>query len=427
MNAVEERRVVPIVGDNLIRIVDDDGSQVALNKYVIARLSREFAGQGNAPCKDLAEVEDLIRDHNRRLRNAGDSTDIYYEIYKTLKNAVITVPDFLTDFLKAGKFPLVLTTSYLRGLDKSLGFENMRIKVYDKAPTSDIRLQDITETAPTLYYLFGRLGITQHSFKVTEDDLLDYLHCWHDSETRPGKLGQYLSDKFLLVLGCDYPDWLFRFFWHSVKNFTIAPARSEMQGVVTVPAERCDSDKELIKFLSRVNTSVYQKTEDFIREFFVKYNSRAASFAPPAPDGDEPQQGGDVFISYASENYATASEIANIFRAQGATVWFDKKVLEGGEIYRPSIKSNIRHCKRFVPILSQDTAKPGRRYFKLEWNLAIEETGYRLNEPYITPVVIDDVDIYSGAIPEEFGNAHVLSYRSPDFEQQVKRVIRSFR
>ena len=41
---------------------------------------------------------------------------------------------------------------------------------------------------------------------VTDDDFLEYLHAWHNVETRPQALTKYLNDKFLLLLGCDYPN-----------------------------------------------------------------------------------------------------------------------------------------------------------------------------------------------------------------------------
>lgn len=433
MYAVEEKRVVPIIGDNLIRIAMPDGECVNVREYVLKKLSEHF--ESDTVCKGYSQVEDLIREYNRRQRNAGDVTDIYYEIYDILNKATVVVPDFVKRLFHLCRFPLVLTTSFVRGIDGLLGIQADKIKVYNKKASADIKLAELDGDDTMLYYLFGRLSMAKRSFKVTEDDLLDYLHCWHNSDTRPTKLGEYLSDKFLLVLGCDYPNWLFRFFWHSIKNFTIVPSSADMQGVVTVSAERADSDGDLMNFLSRVQTSVYRKAEDFINEFNERYEARhsleeaSSFFGGDTVSAKEKDEAYDIFISYASEDYELAGQVAQKFKSLGASVWFDKVELNPGEKYEMSIAQKIQECKRFVPILSQATLKEGRRYFKKEWKQAIEEAEYRLNEPYISPIVIDGIDPFSErGIPVEFTKeAHIIYFRDENFETQVKKIIRSFR
>ena len=149
-------------------------------------------------------------------------------------------------------------------------------------------------------------------------------------------------------------------------------------------------------------------------------------------DGNVPTVAGetyDIFISYASEDYDLAGKVAQKFKDYGATVWFDKAALNLGEKYEKTIAQNIQECKRFVPILSFTTLKEGRRFFKKEWKLAIEEAEYRLNEPYISPIVVDDMDPFSEhAIPTEFTKyAHIINIHDESFDVQIKKIIRSFR
>ena len=89
MNAVEEKRVVPIIGDNLIQVVSEDGQHINVREYVLKKLSERF--ESDTVCKDYSHVEELIREYNRRQRNAGDVTDIYYEIYEILGRAEVTM------------------------------------------------------------------------------------------------------------------------------------------------------------------------------------------------------------------------------------------------------------------------------------------------------------------------------------------------
>lgn len=428
MSAVDEKRVVPIIGENLIQVVTEEG-RMNIREYVLAKLAPKL---GVSEFQNFSQVEDVIRDNNARTRNAGDVTDIYYEIYEVLKYAEISVPDFVVKMFSNCDFPLILTTSYANGLDKALQLPSSKICVYNKNMSSDVSKADILSNTSVLYYLFGKLGITKRSFKVTEDDLLDYLHCWHNNDTRPLNLSEFLSDKFLLVLGCNYPNWLFRFFWHSIRNFTIVPSTPEMQGVVTVATNK---DEELMTFLSRVQTSVYRNAEDFITEFITRYSSRhstdrtSSGYAIPTIDQGAATSTFDIFISYAEEDFDKAHQVAEHFNRLGASVWFDKDRLTIGENYETTIKDMITNCKRFVPILSKTTLIQGRRFFKREWSWAKEESEYRLSEPYISPIVIDDINPFiENAIPSKFTKeSHIIRYDDPEFENQVKKLIRSFR
>lgn len=428
MSAVEEKRVVPIIGENLIQVVTEEG-RMNIREYLLAKLAPKL---GVSEFQNFSQVEDVIRDNNARTRNAGDVTDIYYEIYEVLKYAEISVPDFVVKMFSNCDFPLILTTSYANGLDKALQLPSSKICVYNKNMSSDVSKADILSNTSVLYYLFGKLGITKRSFKVTEDDLLDYLHCWHNNDTRPLNLSEFLSDKFLLVLGCNYPNWLFRFFWHSIRNFTIVPSTPEMQGVVTVAANK---DEDLMTFLSRVQTSVYRNAEDFITEFITRYSSRhstdrtSSGYAIPTIDQGAATSSFDIFISYAEEDFDKAHQVAEHFNRLGASVWFDKDRLTIGENYETTIKDMITNCKRFVPILSKTTLIQGRRFFKREWSWAKEESEYRLSEPYISPIVIDDINPFiENAIPSKFTKeSHIIRYDDPEFENQVKKLIRSFR
>lgn len=426
MNAVDEKRVVPIIGDNLVTILSDDGARIPVRDYLLKELSERFGGGGS--CRSYSEIEDLIREYNRKLRNPGDMTDIYFEIFDILGRVKVSLPEFAVRFFEMCRFPLVLTTSCVRGIDKQLGVQPENVRVYGKKAASDLKQAEMESEDTILYYLFGRAGMTKRSFKVTDDDLLDYLHCWHNCDTRPAHLGEYLSDKFLLVLGCDYPNWLFRFFWHSIRNFTIVPPSADMQGVVTVSPQTMDADADLMNFLSRVQTSVYGKAEDFMNEFMRRYQDRAPS-GGTSEEHKADEQPCDIFISYASEDYETARQVAGKFRDYGARVWFDKADLDAGEKYQRTIVEKIRECKRFVPIISKSTLVSGRRFFKKEWLLAIDEAGYRLNEPFISPVVIDGTDPFSEkSIPAEFReDTHIINFNDGDFDRQVKTMIRSFR
>lgn len=429
LDAIDRERVVPIIGDEFFFIKDEEsGTDMRIDAFLIKELSRKF--NINDEVVDFTTITDTIDVENfKNRRNAGKKTDLYFEIDSILRTTRVRCRSNIEDFLAIGKFPLILTTSYVPGLESSLfaTFGNVVVKVYDKSNRNDID-GTLSALTPTLYYLFGKESRINKSYKVTDDDFLDYLHMWHNTETRPEKISKYLSGKFLLLLGCNYPNWLFRFFWHSIRNFSLSSATSEMQGVVT--RTKVGEDKELMRFLSRIQTEIFENGSVFINEFMDRWEKRQIQKPNPTIGTDDSKTKNDeidVFISYADEDREKAAYVAEKLESLGAKTWFDKRELKSSDLYETIIEEKISKAKRFMPIISHTTLVPGRRFFRKEWAMAIREMDFRYGLPYFAPVVIDDSNINSEQIPKPFRDAHAINIDAEDCEMQLKKLIRSFR
>lgn len=432
VDAINQNKVVPIIGDEFYYAVVD-GEKIPYMDFLLKKLLEKYPLpqrlQDTLAEKDISPDFNMIADsiHVSNIINsqmyglADSSTNIYYEIEDIVRRYPIICDERIVQFLNHKRFPIVLTTSFLPALEENLSFEEVRS--YDKSPRIDI--SEINNNQ-LLYYLFGKCSKMNKSFMVTEDDLLDYMHFWHNYETRPKELSKMLSTKFLLVLGCDYPNWLFRFFWHSIKNFNLYTIASEgLKGVVA--GNVFDTDNELARFLSRIHTHTYGncgKVLDIVLSLLPESHKQEEL---RNNSNIETDNNPDVFISYSHENAEIAQKIANIFEKYGAKVWFDSSALVGSDLYDDIIQRKIEECERFVPIMSEFTENAKRGYFRKEWSLAIEELKFRLGSPYISPIIIDNADINSPRFPKEFRDAHILDYRDSEFENAVKKLIRSFR
>ena len=424
LDAIDNKRVVPILGENLVQVETEEGIE-NIRIYVQKKLSETFCGSDEI--KDFAHLEREILIHNIRHNSA---IYIHEEIDDILKGETILLPSPVIKLFHTCNFPLALTTSYAPRINEVLDIPENNVMVYRKKQENDISSKNLgLENSTVLYHLFGKVQALRKSFLVTDEDLLDYLHSWHNDATRPVNLAKYLKDKFFLVLGCNYPNWLFRFFWHSIKNFSIAPSSDLVrQGVVTLDQHHAD-DQELIGFLSRIKTITVNNTEDFIGELIERYQHRNKDKVTmnKSEDSDMDTQEHDIFISYASEDFEKAKEIYNLLKSLGANPWFDKK-LEGGELYERTIDKQIKECKRFMPILSQNTLTNERRYFKKEWTLSIEELPYRYGTRYICPIVIDNINPFEeDRIPDQFKQCHVINSNSSYLDKELEKIIRSYR
>lgn len=64
---------------------------------------------------------------------------------------------------------------------------------------------------------------------------------------------------------------------------------------------------------------------------------------------------GAVLLSYAREDTAAARQIADALRAAGVEVWFDQNELRGGDAWDQKIRTQIKECALFVPVISANT------------------------------------------------------------------------
>lgn len=421
LDAIKEQRVVLVLGDNLFTVCHN-GIKQGVSRFIIDALNEKFAGQEK--CNDLTEINELICDYNFINRRKGAGTNIYYEINQLLKQVEVTCPESLKKIVQRNVFPLLITTSYIPGIGELLGVKAEDIGVYKRSAVSDIDTSILSCETPTLYHLFGKSSNMAKSFVVTEDDLLDYIHCLHDSKTKPNEIGEYLSDKYLLVLGCDYPNWLFRFFWYYIRNVeSISYVNDDILGLVSV--DKSSDDRDLYRFLQRIQANVCEDAEKFLDDL----NERLSEVAKEDLQGrSDSAMTLDFFVSYASEDLRKAEYIVDVLNKYGANdIWFDKKKLKVCDEYDKKIKRNILKAQRFIALISRSTLKKERRYFRTEWSYALEESRYRLNMDYIVPIIIDDCDLYSELIPETFQRIHCLNINDPTFENNIKELIRDIR
>ena len=73
-----------------------------------------------------------------------------------------------------------------------------------------------------------------------------------------------------------------------------------------------------------------------------------------------------IFLSYASQDSAAAQRLCDALRAAGLEVWFDQNELRGGDAWDAKIRSQIRECALFMPLISANTDARSEGYFRRE-------------------------------------------------------------
>jgi TolB-like protein/Tfp pilus assembly protein PilF len=113
---------------------------------------------------------------------------------------------------------------------------------------------------------------------------------------------------------------------------------------------------------------------------------------------------GAVFISYASQDAEAARRICEALRSGGVEVWFDQEGgLEHGDAWDAKIRTQIRECVLFVPIVSANTEARHEGYFRIEWELAADRAmGIAQGIPFILPVAVDETRELDALVPDRF-------------------------
>ncbi len=133
-------------------------------------------------------------------------------------------------------------------------------------------------------------------------------------------------------------------------------------------------------------------------------------------------------MSYASEDAAAAERICESLRDAGIEVWFDQTELRGGDAWDTAIRSQIKACALFIPIISGNSHARSEGYFRLEWKLAIDRSHLMApNRPFLVPVVIDDTDVADPSVPDRFREVQWASLpagrATPAFIERVARLL----
>lgn len=408
LDDIENGLVIPIIGDELL-IVKKEGVEISLYHW----LAKQLASRLEVDFDDhqTFSVSDVI--YNYQKIRGCDPTLPYYEIFDILKSADFQIPE---SFKILAELPirLFLTTTIDNYLERAIneyrfnGEKNVKSISFAKSGVvEDIPNQIIK---PIVYHIFGESN-TISSYVATEDDLLEFCQKWYDPERKPKILNSYLKDskRYYMLLGCNFQNWLARFFLYGLKHETLFDSSARRDFIADKESK---NDNALAIFLSRCNTEIFPNGNafDFLNELGIRWQERKKNLSSSKAEEIGYQNDfkpSSVFLSYASEDKDIAKQICDELNKVGIDVWFDENKLESGEHFKEVIVKNIQDSSFFIPLITENTSTNIRRFFRFEWNEAIAESKFRSKEiPFIIPIIYDHLNNLQ--IPTEFQDFHVI-------------------
>lgn len=411
---IEERRVIPIVGQDLLTVTVEGRRRNAYN-LLGQRLREDLKMDGEKESSPYL-LNRVVGEYPRFREKRGL---IYTHTRNAFERLALPVPEPLRKLAQIQAFRLFITTTFDPWMEQALneerfaGLQQTIAMAYTPELAPDLSPEQLRSGQPIVFQLFGRICPTPH-YAVTEEDMLEYL--FHLQMQPPKLLCDELRNHHLLFIGNAFPDWLARFFIRTARGKRLIEQRG-MDEFVVEDLRRTDSP--LVTFFRQFSRETNFFSDGTPEEFVDALHARWRNSHPEAtPDeaaagtADGGTESGApaeacLFISYASQDVAAVKRLRDGLEGAGFHVWVDLQRLEGGDDYARKIRDNINRCALFLPVVSKNTESRGEGFFRLEWTWAqkrLERISTR--RAFVVPVVVDETRIEAADVPDEFKRIH---------------------
>jgi len=435
LSFIEERRVIPIVGPELLMVPTDRGPRLLYDwaaEKLAARLNVDTTDLPR-PCT-LNDVVCLF------LAGRGRREEAYVRLRGVIKDAGFEPPKALRQLAAITDFDLYVSTTCDSLLESAINLERFSgapgAEVLSYAPNRvvDLSVERERLSRPLVYHLFGKLSASP-TYVISDEDLLEFICALQSEHLVPEKLFYELEHNHLLFIGSNFTNWLARLFLRMAKRQRLSDPRDVGE---VLADDHSSEDDRLVAFLQQVSvrTRIYVGAERFVEELHGRWQARhkpavAAEGAAPArflpPAREMPDNA--VFISYAREDLPSVQQLKAGLDAAGITTWFDIDRLEAGDDYDRKIRSNIARCSYFIPVVSATTQRRLEGYFRREWSYAMDRARNMADGAlFILPVSVDATSAAEALVPEKFKALHFTQLPGgqvpPEFAARLADFVR---
>lgn len=385
-----DQRAVPLVGPELSTLPAEGG--LSFDRHAAQRIAAANGLEGTD--WTLARVATALR---RQGRNSAHLTRELSLLHRQLLAGLnsSTVPEALRQIAEIRDFPLIVSTSPDGLLPTAIRIARERDAgplAYSLGNAADLPRNWFQGPKPTLFHLFGRINAVP-DFRLTEEDVLEFLHRLQGDAHRPEQLFDELRSRHLLLIGLKLPDWALRFFLRALHGTRLSEDNGQ---TIVIASETVSRDPALTAYLRETIRRVWIYEDgtavDFVREMHRRWQSAQEEGWSTTADGHavpaEPAEiiPGAVYVSAARADRAAAERLAAVLDEAGLDAWFDRNEAPSGPRYERRIRQHLQECDLFIPLLSSATEGQSDAFFRKEWDWAMERqessnTGARFVQP----------------------------------------------
>lgn len=402
---VEKRNtIVPIIGDDTIVYKENENStEIPFQEFIVGEFQKKYS---HIPIAE--EVLSSMKGRgyyglsllSQRYNEGGRFEDDFREIVKNNESR-IQLKEEVYNFLIIFNFPIIITTICFDIIERQLKgqVEDYKSIWY--------RLNDDNRALQTrcVYHILGQAK-DGSKWVYDEDWLLKFLLSHNNDVYSASGLTNFLKEngKKLFVLGCNLPNWLFRFLWQPTQ-------KNENSSSKTTQGYWIHKDKpedSFENFLKNKNFSSDEQVKDILIEATIRLQEELKHDAEQHNSIIEMEEQFDVFISYASEDRLIATRIFETLKNMNVKVWIDVRgisEIKSGDPYWQKIKKGIKHSSHFMPIITGNWIQKmtstsnlkTETYLVRDWveECGKEDSTTQLKANYSIPIIIKE-STYNG-------------------------------
>lgn len=410
--------VIPVIGPDFQ--IDDEKN---FHMQLIDLFAKKFGVIGEADGDSGPKTFSQLMYDKKFLSTAKKPEFIYKLIHQVLTKVKKRPSDLLLRLLATKKFPFVITTSFTPVVENAMRqvFEGEEVTVlqFRNDPSRDLKagegdVQSIKQMSqPTVFYMFGKFSEEKNRYVVSDVDMMEFCKSWLANLKTPHVLTEAIKSRYLLVLGNNYSDWLFRFICFSLRS-----SAEDMRSSLMVSCQKTEND-QLIQFLNRLETFIQRDPEFVVSEIERRIKEREK----PDIDGKASQNAyvTDIFLSYSRNDETVVKKLFDILSNRGLRVWYDRNDIKEADNWRQAIMKGIRTSRIFVPILSSNIENEIMEIheYRAEWKEAANISSKMGGRTFIVPLAEKGFDFYNDLtdVPHEFSERNALWFDiSSDFE-----------
>lgn len=401
LDRMRDGLVVPVVGPQVL--VEADG-RTSLQGRVAQSLLSLYEVEITEPLPRFRELNEAVSRLVGKDRNGPLLQDLYADVHRVLDKAVqagkCAIPDPIRQLAEIADFRLFVTLTpddlLARGLRNRCAVNEI---IHSPAlpSTEETDLPGDWAKRPGevyLLYLFGK-SRPAPMFAVHDEDVLEYAYNVIARDRYvPKTFLEELQQRYLLLIGCNFPEWLSRFFLRATSPSRLSQLSTRGELLI----EQLQPDESLTLFLERYSRETEILSDippvEFVSELHRRWvDEHGADLQPGVPHQKEMvPRGAMFFISYSRGTDLPRAEL--LYRellglgVSEGELWIDRHTIEPGQDFRQQILAGIRSCRYFVPLLSEAANDREEAFVFDEW----QEANLRqksMNRDFIFPVIVE--------------------------------------
>ena len=204
LDFIEERRVIPIIGPELLQ-VDTDGGPRLLYEWVAEKLAARL-GVDTSQLRAPYTLNDVVCWF---LSARGRREEAYTRLRSVFRDANFAPPPALRRLAQITDFDLFVTTTFDPLLEQAVneerfgGSPSTEVIAYAPNRVADLPSERERLTRPVIYHLLGRLSASP-TYVISDEDMLEFICALQSEHLTPEKLFHELEHNHLLFIGSNF-------------------------------------------------------------------------------------------------------------------------------------------------------------------------------------------------------------------------------